>query len=173
MERSILIRDACVADLAALTQIYNYYVVHSIATFDTRPCATEERQTWFNQFACTGPHRLLVAVQREDGRVERIMGYAYSARFRPKPAYSESVETTIYLASDACGLGLGDRLYSALFERLLNERVHRAYAVIALPNDASRALHLKHGFIPLQLLSEVGRKFDRYVDTEWFEKKLA
>ncbi len=168
MERDVLIRPAVQNDLAALTEIYNHYVLNSVITFDVEMFTPEQRQTWFDQFDTIGPYRLFVA--ESDGA---IIGYAGSTKFRPKPAYSESVEVTVYLAPDASGGGVGTRLYTALFDALTNESVHRAYAVMALPNDASRAMHIKFGFEPLHTLSEVGRKFGRYVDTEWFEKKIG
>lgn len=97
-------------DLPALTDIYNHYVVHSHATFDLEPFTVEQRRTtWFDRYADTGRHRLLVA--ENDGRV---VGYATSGPFRPKAAYGGTVETTIYLhhehlslASVALHLGLG------------------------------------------------------------------
>lgn len=167
MERPVLIRNAQQRDLPALTAIYNHYVEHSVITFDTEVFSTAQRQAWFDRFSQTGRHRLLVAVCEGEP-----VGYACSAPLRPKPAYSTSVETTIYLRADAGGKGIGRQLYSALLAVLAEADVHRAYAVLALPNDASRQLHLALGFAPLHVLHEVGRKWGRYVDTEWFEKKL-
>ena len=167
MEREILIRHAVQEDLTALTEIYNYYVINSIATFDIETFSVEQRQGWIDQFSTTGPYQLFVAEQGG-----KAVGYAGSTRFRPKPAYNESVETTIYLSPEHAGSGVGSKLYAALFDALASESVHRAYAGLAMPNDGSRAIHLKFGFEPRYTLSEVGRKFDRYIDVEWFEKKL-
>lgn len=168
MERPVLIRPATAADLPALTAIYNYYVIHSVVTFDTEVFSVAQRQIWFDGFASSGRYRLLVA-----DRGGEVIGYACSTPLKPKPAYASSVETSVYLLADAEGGGTGSQLYTALFDALKDEDVHRAYAVLALPNDTSRAFHLKFGFEPLHVLHEVGRKFDRYVDTEWFEKKLS
>ena len=168
MERSVLIRPAVAADLPALTAIYNYYVVHSVVTFDTEPFSVGQRQNWFDDFAQGGRYRLLVA-----DRGGEVIGYACSTPLKPKPAYASSVETSVYLLTDAGGGGVGSQLYTALFDALKDADVHRAYAVLALPNDISRAFHLKFGFESLHVLHEVGRKFDRYVDAEWFEKKLS
>ncbi|MEM7207848.1 MAG: N-acetyltransferase family protein [Pseudomonadota bacterium] len=167
MERRVLIRAARQSDLSALTDIYNYYVQHTIITFDVDVFEPQERQGWFDQFSESGPHRLFVA-EREGA----VVGYAGSTKFRAKPAYAESVETTIYLSPDVFGEGIGGLLYGELLTTLEGENVHRAYGVLGLPNDASRALHIKFGFKPLHVLSEVGFKFGRYVDTEWFEKKF-
>src|ERR1700753_2232809 len=102
----ISIRAANRADIPRLTEIYNHYVVHTPVTFDLEPYTVEKRMEWFEQFAETGRHRLLVA--EENGVV---MGYVGSTRFRTKAAYNTTVETTIYTAPEAVGKGLGRKLY--------------------------------------------------------------
>jgi phosphinothricin acetyltransferase len=83
-----------------------------------------------------------------------------------------SVETSIYLAPEATGRGMGTDLYAALFAALAEEDLHRAYAGVTLPNTASVALHRKFGFRSIGVYREVGRKFGKYWDVEWFEKPL-
>jgi phosphinothricin acetyltransferase len=103
----------------------------------------------------------------------RVVGYACSVRFRPKSAYSTSVETSVYLDPDLKGRGIGARLYATLFDRLRGEDLHRAYAGVTRPNPASVALHLRFGFRSVGIYREVGRKLGRYWDVEWFEKPLG
>ncbi|MCG8587742.1 MAG: N-acetyltransferase family protein [Proteobacteria bacterium] len=160
-----VVRQARPDDLAAVTEIYNHYVIHSEATFDLEPFEPEARRPWFESFAADGPHQLFVV--EEAGRVR---GYAYSGRFRAKPAYDASVETTIYLAPNAGGRGLGTALYSALFTALSKTSAHRAFAGIVPPNPASEALHRRFGFEPLGVFREAGHKFGRYWDVAWFQK---
>jgi phosphinothricin acetyltransferase len=164
---SSVVRGAQPADLPALTDIYNHYVRTSGITFDVTPFTVEERQEWFSHHATTGPHRLLVAVDDEE-----VLGYATSSPFRPKPGYVTSVETSVYLRPDATGRGLGTLLYRALFDAIAHEDLHRAYAGVALPNDASVTLHERLGFRRLGTYVEVGRKFERYWDVLWFERSL-
>ena len=90
----------------------------------------------------------------------------------PKPAYSTSVEVSVYCAPEAAGRGVGTLLYASLFEALAGEDLHRAYAGITQPNEASVRLHARFGFRPIGMYEEVGRKFDRYWDVAWYEKKL-
>ncbi len=163
----LIIRAAEHRDLTALTALYNHYVEHTVITFDLEPWTVQRRVEWFSHYAETGPHRLLVG--ERDGR---LVGYASSSTFRPKAAYGRSVETSVYLDHAQVGRGDGTRLYTALLDELATEEVHRAYAGVALPNDASIRLHRRLGFIPVGTFREVGFKFGRYVDVEWFELGL-
>jgi phosphinothricin acetyltransferase len=163
----VRIRPPRPSDLPELTALYNHYVVSSPVTFDIEPFEIEQRRAWFDHYAPVGRHQLFVA--DSDGRV---VGYATSSAFRAKPAYDPSVETTVYVAAGLTGQGIGVRLYRALFESLEREDVHRAYAGITVPNPASLALHRSFGFRPVGLYDEVGRKFGRFWNVEWFEKKL-
>jgi phosphinothricin acetyltransferase len=163
-----VLRAAQPADLPALTEIYNHYVRTSGVTFDVTEFTVAARQEWFSHYAATGPHRLLVAV--ED--LGDVVGYATSSPFRPKPGYAPSVETSVYLRADATGRGIGRALYARLLELLAGEDVHRAYAGIALPNDASVALHERLGYREVGTFAEVGRKFGRYWDVRWFEREM-
>ena len=162
-----VIRPATLDDLPRLTEIYNHYVVNSPATFDLEPYTVERRMTWFSQFAAAGRHRLLVA--EEDGFV---LGYAGTTRFRPKPAYDTTVETSIYCAADSTRKGLGTLLYAALFAAIATEDIHHIVAGFTLPNPASQALHEGFGFKPVGIFHEVGRKFGRYWDVAWNERPL-
>ena len=166
---SFHIRPAASDDLNALVKIYNHYVTETHITFDTEPFAVNERIQWFNQFAATGRYRLLVAEIGKD-----ILGYASSTAFKPRAAYNTSVETSIYLDPDRTGQGVGYQLYGELLDQLVaEESTHRAYGGVALPNDASVALHHKLGFEHVASYHEVGFKFDKYWDVDWFEKDLS
>jgi phosphinothricin acetyltransferase len=161
------VRPAETGDLAALVAIYNHYVTTTHFTFDTEPYSIATRRAWFDQF--DGVRHRCMVLQR-DGLV---LGYANSAALKPKAAYATSVEVSIYLAQGATGKGLGAALYGALFKALAGQDVHRAYALIALPNAPSIAFHQRFGFGAVAHLHEVGRKFGRYWDVAWYEKRLG
>jgi phosphinothricin acetyltransferase len=165
----VQVRPGVEADLAALTDIYNHYVRETPITFDTAVFTPEERRPWLLSHPEDGRYLLKVAA---DADSQEILGYATSSPFRAKPAYATSVEVTIYLAPDAGGRGIGTLLYKALFEALADQDVHRAYAGIAQPNEASRRLHERFGFRHVGTYREVGRKFGRYWDVAWYEKDL-
>ncbi|MDT0379425.1 GNAT family N-acetyltransferase [Streptomyces sp. DSM 42041] len=174
----ILVRAADLSDLEALTDLYNHYVRETAITFDTAPFSPEQRRSWLLSHRKDGPHRLLVARQRDGHAPDRpaapgrLLGYAHSSPFKPKAAYATSVECSVYVAPDAGGRGLGTLLYRHLFEVLEGEDLHRAYAGITVPNEASVRLHRRFGFERCGLYREAGRKFGRYHDVERFEKVL-
>ncbi|MDF6020466.1 GNAT family N-acetyltransferase [Streptomyces sp. JH34] len=167
------VRPGVEADLEALTDIYNHYVRETALTFDTVTFTPQERLPWLRSHPQDGPHRLLVALDpgtRDDA--PHVLGYATSSPYRPKAAYSTSVEVSVYCAPGTTGRGVGTLLYKALFEALADEDLHRAYAAIALPNEASVRLHDAFGFRLVGTYEEVGRKFGRYRDVSWYEKPL-
>jgi phosphinothricin acetyltransferase len=165
----VQVRPGAEEDLEALTGIYNHYVRETAITFDTAVFTPQERRPWLLSHPEDGPHRLMVAT---DGDTQEILGYATSSPYRTKPAYRTSVEVTVYVAPHAGRRGIGTLLYKALFAALAGEDLHRAYAGIALPNEASTRLHERFGFRHLGTHREVGRKFGRYWDVAWYEKEL-
>jgi len=163
------IRPAVERDLPELVRIYNHYVAGSHVTFDTEPFSVAERRPWFEVFSTSGPYRLFVA-----DFASRAIGYASSREFRPKRAYSRSVEATIYLDPEFVGRGIGGALFAALLEALeFEDGVHRAYGGIALPNPGSVALHQRFGFKLAGTFREVGYKFGKYWDVSWYERDCS
>lgn len=162
---SLTTRPARVGDLPRLTEIYNHYVLNTASTFDITPRTVEDRKPWFDDHAVRGRHRMLVAVEND-----RVVGYATTSRFRPKPAYDSTVESSIYLAPEVLGRGLGARLYRDLFEAVAEEEIHRFVAGIAEGNPASIALHHRFGFREIGVFHEVGHKFGRYWNVVWYER---
>ena len=161
------IRTVAPDDLEAVNDIYNHYVRTSHATFDLEPMTAEHRRAWLDEH---DPHRHPVLVATRD---ERIVGYASAGRFRARPGYDTTVETSVYVDPAASATGVGTSLYAALFDALAGKDLHRAVAGIALPNDASIALHLRTGFRQVAHFTEQGWKFERYWDVAWFERPLA
>ncbi|WP_327355457.1 GNAT family N-acetyltransferase [Streptomyces sp. NBC_01304] len=165
----VQVRPGVEGDIGPLTDLYNHYVRETAITFDTAEYTPQERLPWLLSHPEDGRHRLLVA-QEVPG--SRILGYATSSAFRPKAAYETSVEVSVYLSPDAGGRGIGTLLYKRLFEALADEDVHRAYAGITVPNEASVRLHQRFGFQHVGTYGEVGRKFGEYWDVAWYEKAL-
>ena len=162
-----VVRPGRVADLPSLTRIYNHYVTTSGATFDVEEQTLDQRREWFDHHAATGPHRLLVSEVAGE-----VVGWASSGRLRTRPAYDLSVETSVYLDPPATGRGIGVLLAAALLDELAGEDLHRAFALVAVPNDASEAVHRRLGYTHVGTWSEAGRKLGRWWDVRWYERPL-
>jgi phosphinothricin acetyltransferase len=153
-------------DLGAIVGILNYTAANSIARFEARPVSVAERRDWFGQFSATGPYRLVVA---RDG--DQVRGYACSQRYREHEAFRETVEVSIALDVGSRGQGVGTALYRALLDSLdLEPSVHVALAGIALPNDASVALHRKLGFTEVGTFREYAIKNGQYISSVWMQR---
>lgn len=161
-----IVRRARPGDLPAVTAIYNQAVVASPATFDVEPFTVETRRPWFEEHSEAYP----LYVAERDGAV---VGYASLSRFRTKPAYLYTAEVSVYIDDRAHGQGVGTALYEALIPEAKRLGYHALIAGITRPNPASVALHERFGFRSVGVLREVGRKFDRWHDVEWFELQLG
>jgi phosphinothricin acetyltransferase len=136
-------------------------------TFDLeRPTLADWRRRW--QEAATLSHPWLVSERHGS-----VVGYATAAAFRPKAAYRTTVETTIYIAMDVVGQGLGRPLYERLLHEAASCSFHLATAGITLPNPASVALHERLGFTRVGVFTEVGHKLGAWRDVGWWQRKLA
>lgn len=161
------IRDGVESDLPRINEIYNHYIVDRHTSFDTEPWSSEQRRQWFEKYRTRGRYRIVVV--EVDGEV---VGFASSSPFRDKTAYDTSVETTIVLDRAVLGRGLGKQLFPKLIEQLEACDIHRAYALIALPNDPSVALHLDNGYRTVGTLDEVGRKLGTYHSVLIMERRF-
>lgn len=161
------IRSAKTQDLASIVEIYNHSVLNSHATFDVELQSVESRKSWFEKFKETGPYRLLVA--EDQGK---ILGFASSSRYRDHFSFDQSVEASVYIAPEAKGKGLGSAIYVALFEILKKENIHMVLAGVALPNEASLALHRKFGFQEVGVFKDYAVKNGLRISSMWLQKNL-
>jgi phosphinothricin acetyltransferase len=102
----------------------------------------------------------------------KVVGFTFASKWKGRCAYRFSVESTVYLHPDHAGRGIGRRLYETLMAELRGRSLHGVLAGIALPNDASVALHERLGFIKVAYLKEVGWKFGRWVDVGYWQLLL-
>jgi L-amino acid N-acyltransferase YncA len=157
-----MIRPAAKKDAEELCAIYNHFVRNSVATFEEEEVSSLDMAQRIAEVTSTFPWLLFEA----DGQ---ITGYAYASRWRQRVAYRNSVEVTVYVATDLQTKGVGTKLYRALIEKLREQQFHCALGGIALPNPASIAVHEKLGFKKVAEFSEVGRKFGRWVDVAYWQ----
>ncbi|KZY62704.1 MULTISPECIES: GNAT family N-acetyltransferase [unclassified Oleiphilus] len=161
---SYLIRDVQAFDAERIADIYNYYIKHTVVTFEEEPLDANQILTRINQVQELG---LPWLVAEQDGQG---LGYAYSAPWRERSAYRYSKEVSVYLDANLHHKGVGSMLYQALFERLSQLDVHAVMAVVALPNEASEALHEKFGMKKVAHLEQVGRKFGQWIDVGYWQR---
>jgi len=98
-----------------------------------------------------------------------VLGYAYASRWHARAAYRFSTEITVYLDHGQTRRGIGSRLYGELFPMLRAREIHAVLAVIALPGEASVALHEKVGFSKVGHFKDVGFKFGRWIDVGYWQ----
>jgi len=159
------IRQATIADAAAICQIYNPYILDTAISFETEPVTPEQMSQRITDITAHLPWLVCV----EDGQ---ILGYAYATKWRARAAYQHAVESSVYLSGAAGGKGLGSALYHALIAELQKLPVHTVIGGIALPNAASIALHEKMGFEKVAHFAQVGKKFDRWIDVGYWQRVL-
>ena len=102
----------------------------------------------------------------------RVVGYAYASAWKGRCAYRDVVESTVYVAREAHGRGLGRALMERLLADLAASGFHTVLAGIALPNDASVALHEVLGYHQVGRLEEVGHKLGRRIDVGYWQRRL-
>jgi phosphinothricin acetyltransferase len=159
-----LIRLAAAEDAAAIAELYRPYVEQSRISFEEEaPDAGEIRRRMSNPI-----HPWLVA--EEDGR---LLAFASTSPMRNRNAYRWSVETGIYVDAAAQGRGIGRELLSAHLDLLERQGFVTIVAGIALPNEASIALHEKLGFRLSGVERGVGFKHGRWIDVARWQCDLA
>jgi phosphinothricin acetyltransferase len=156
------IRSCLASDAARICEIYNHYVRETVITFEEEPVSELEMTERIREVAA----RWIWIVAEENGIVT---GYAYASAWKTRSAYRFSVESTVYVAPEHLGRGIGTQLYRALIAALRVRNVHYVTGGIALPNPASVALHESFGFRKNGHFSEVGFKLGRWVDVGYWE----
>ncbi|NCB92693.1 MAG: N-acetyltransferase family protein [Clostridia bacterium] len=158
------IRMAEIEDLQELLDIYNYEVIHGVATLDLNPKTLSEWREWFDAHNIEN-HPLIVA--KTEGRVA---GYASLSAYREKEAYKSTVELSVYISPDFRRRGIATALMKEIIEMAKkDETIHSVVSVITAGNEASIKLHQKYGFTFCGAIHEVGYKAGAYQDIENYE----
>jgi L-amino acid N-acyltransferase YncA len=165
-----MIRDAePMADAERIAEIYNHYVLHDTATFEVDDVGGAAMANRIAKVQAAGLPWLVAT------DALGIVGFAYASPFHERAAYVHTLSVSIYLAPAERGRGLGGELYRALLKRAqaVSEPPHAPtrslIALIALPNDASVALHETLGFTKVGVITDAGRKFARWIDVGYWQ----
>lgn len=161
-----IIREVKKEDAGDITRIYNPYILNSVITFEETPVSEEIIAGRIEAEIAAGYPYLVLEVE------QKVAGYAYAGVWRTRAAYRQTVESTVYLEQGLTGKGYGTLLYWALIEELRKKEFHVVLGGITLPNPASVALHEKMGFKKVAHFTEVGCKFNRWLDVGFWQLNL-
>ncbi len=145
-------------DAEAIRAIYNHEVLHGTATFDLRPRTVEEQQAWMTEHL--GTHPAVVAADDDDV----IVGFGSLSPFRSRPAYTTTVEDSVYVIEAAQGRGAGQAILAELVRLGRGSGFHTVIARVVGHNENSIRLHARCGFTEVGVEREVGRKFGQWLD---------
>jgi phosphinothricin acetyltransferase len=164
----VIIRAATRGDAAAIAAIYAPQVLTGTASFETEAPTEADMAARIDKVITAGWPWLVV---EDDGA---ILGYAYAAQFRDRAAYAQTCENSVYVAAAAHRRGVGSALLAALGDAAREAGFREMIAVIGdgSGNIASRRLHAACGFRDVGLLTNVGRKFGRWLDVAYMQKTL-
>lgn len=151
------VRPATAADAEAIRRIYNAEVTGSTVTFDLVPRTAAEQRAWLGERS--GGHVALVVAEGGE-----ILGFGALSPYRDRPAYTTTVEDSVYVRHDHRGRGVGRRLLDALVDTARQHGFHTVLARVVGGHEASIGLHAAAGFTLVGTEREVGRKFGRWLD---------
>jgi phosphinothricin acetyltransferase len=164
----ILVRKATPFDVAAIREIYRYYVLHALATFEEIPPDNRKMLAQMRQVKTAGLPFLTAVVEG------KVLGYAYASPYRSRPAYRYTVEDSVYVMEGCHGRGIGRALLSNLITCCEAGPWRQMVAIIGdSQNVKSIALHELFGFRRVGILEAVGFKLGRYVDTVIMQRNLG
>ncbi len=158
-----MIRTAETKDIQQITNIYNYYILHSVASFEITPVNAEEIERRMREILQTGPYLVFT----DD--TGRVLGYCYIHPWKERQAYCRTFEITVYVHPSHYRKGIGSALLTRIIEECGQSSVHALVACITASNHASISLHEKFGFIKVSHFHEVGIKFGLLLDVEDYE----
>jgi phosphinothricin acetyltransferase len=161
---TLVTRLADASDADAIRAIYNSEVTGSTVTFDMVPRTAEEQQEWMADHA--GAYPVIVAVDPS------VVGFASLSPYRSRPAYSTTVEDSVYVRADERGRGVGRLLLGGIVDLAATGGFHAVMARIVGTHEASIRLHRACGFELVGIEREVGRKFGRWLDVALMQRLL-
>jgi len=161
-----MIRQVTELDATSIAEIYNHYILNSVATFEEEVISSDEILKRINR---DKQHKLPWLLAIEDNEIH---GYAYATLWNNRSAYRYTVESTVYLSNLSLAKGWGTKLYTALFSELKKMKIHVVIGGITLPNESSIALHEKFGMEKVAHFKEVGYKHGKWHDVGYWQMEL-
>jgi phosphinothricin acetyltransferase len=167
-DQLIKVRDATKDDMTVIQAIYADEVLHGLATFEEIPPTVADLLSRREKFLSQG---LPYLAAEHNGAV---VGYSYASIYRPRPAYRNTIEDSVYVAEGMRGKGVGLALLTTLISRCEKGPWRQMIAVIGhTGNIGSIALHQRLGFRHVGTLEAVGFKLGQWVDTVLMQRALG
>jgi L-amino acid N-acyltransferase YncA len=160
-----MIRPAEISDARQLADLYNYYVRHTLITFEEEEISEEIYAERMLKIQENYPF----IVYEENGD---LLGFAYGTKWRERSAYRFALESSVYVKHGHFGKGIGFKLYARLFELLREQGCKQVIGVITLPNDTSVKMHERFGFEKAGHFKQVGLKFGQWSDVGFWQLTL-
>jgi phosphinothricin acetyltransferase len=161
-----MIRSVEPKDAREICDIYNFYIINTDISFEEQPVSVDEMEKRIREVTAMYPW----LVAEEGGK---ILGYAYSNKYRERSAYRYTAELTIYMKNGEEGRGYGAELMRRVIEETRGRGIHSLISAIAIPNERSVSIHEKFGFEKAGHLKDVGFKFDHWIDVGYWELVLS
>ena len=172
MNNELTIREVREEDAERLAEIYAYYVENTAVSFEYTAPTVDEFRERIRKISARYPY----LVCEKQGRV---IGYVYAGRYNPRDAYQWTVTTSIYIDPQFHRQGAGALLYKKLEEKLREQGVINLLAGVGYSEEEDEYLthdslhfHLKEGYTQVARMKEIGKKFDRWYDLLWLQKKI-
>lgn len=151
---------------AAIREIFNEVILGSTALFEYEPRSLATVMAWLESKRTGG----LPVLGCFSG--DTLLGFASYGPFRPFAAYRLTVEHSVYVHADHRGRGVGRELLGSIIVEATRRGLHLMVAGIESTNRASIELHQRFGFTHAGTIHQAGRKFDRWLDLDFYEKQL-
>jgi phosphinothricin acetyltransferase len=157
------IRGAQINDLKDITEIYNWAILNTTATFDTNPKSLDDQMFWFKNHGEKNP----IVVAESD---EKIVGWASLSKWSDRCAYSDTAEISLYVKEDFMDKGIGKQLMKNIIKIGKSVGFHSLIARITEGNEKSINLHESFGFEHIGIMKEVGKKFGKLLSVYLMQK---
>lgn len=162
---SIRLKEITEADLPVVKEIYDWYVLHSTATFHTEPVTTGE----LKEFIYIGHPRFGSWLILDE---ERPACYCYLTNYKKRQAYDKTAELTIYLAHNCYAKGIGKTALEQLEAHAREAGFKNLLAIISGDNDRSIHFFEKNGYFKCAHFKNVGEKFGKLLDVVGYQKEI-
>ena len=148
----------------SILETFNDAIENSTVIYEYQKLSLTSMVEWFDTKKANGYP--IIGLESVDGQ---LLGFASYSAFKIRPAYKYSIEHSIYVHKDFRGHGLSHILLELIINAAKENNYHALIGGIDADNQASIALHEKHGFKHVGTLPEVGYKFGRWLNLAYYQ----